>query len=99
MLKARIKRLEQRYKAKRIVCFSVVNGKASGSAWWDDRLCWKDLSRGELEALQAKLEGEGVEVMVIQCVSVLPDGTRLDGWDDSCHSPQNIIDLWDANCS
>ena len=99
LLKNRIAKLEQRHREKRVAVFTVHNGKATGMAWYDDRLVWKNLTRGELDALQATLEGEGVEVMIVHCVSFLPDGTQLDGWNTERHSPQEIIDMWDANCS
>ena len=94
--KNRLQKLEAKHKPQRTALFVIHEGKASGTAWYDPRLVWEDLSKVELESLQGELASEGVEVLTINAKSVLPDGTMFDGWDDSYHSPQEIVDIYHA---
>jgi len=78
----RLAKLESKEQEKRTAVFIVSRGKASGSAWWSEKLRWEDLSKPEFETLKQELEADGVEVIEINLVPVFPDGRRVDSWEE-----------------
>ncbi len=79
-ISSRLEKVERAAKSDRSAMFFVHSGKASGVAYWNNKLKWDNLGKRELEQLTGELEGEGVEVKILNIVAVSPDGTTTDGW-------------------
>ena len=79
-LKTRIEKAEKAARPKRTALFIISEGKASGSAWWNDRLKWANLTRPEHEQLTADLASEGVEIINLDIIVAHAKGQGVNGW-------------------
>jgi len=76
-----VRTLEDYGREKRTACFVIMNGKASGSAWWSDDLRWEDLSKPEYEALVEELKADDVNILALDICEATSKTTGVSGWD------------------
>ena len=64
--------LEQRYQSEKVASFIIHFGKANGSAWWDPKLKWLNLTEQQFRRLETELISKGVRVITIDYTASEP---------------------------
>jgi hypothetical protein len=64
--------LEQHYQPEKVASFIIRYGKVNGSAWWNPKLKWLNLTDPQFRRLEPELKSNGVKVITVDFTATEP---------------------------